>query len=68
MEPLLVPVHSEKPGVITATKLMSLSRTKVKALVKSGELASVLVDGRRLVIVEDIREYIRARQNARGAA
>lgn len=70
MEPLLVPIFTKhehkKPD---AAALLSLSEDTVKKLVRQGELESVLEGGRRLVLVESIREYVeRRRRGARSGS
>jgi len=64
MEPLLVPIYTKyahkKPD---AAALLSLSEDTVKRLVARGELESVMEGGRRLVVVESIREYVKRRRS-----
>lgn len=64
MDPLLVPIFTKyqhkKPDAVT---LLSLSEDTVKRLVSRGELESVMEGGRRLVVVESIREYVERRRS-----
>ncbi|MFD8559117.1 helix-turn-helix domain-containing protein [Streptosporangium canum] len=53
MEPLLIPWWPDAAKV-----LGGLSRSKTHQLVRSGELPSVLVGGRRLVITAGLPRYV----------
>lgn len=59
MDPLLVPIYVEdqakKPD---AAQMLGLGRTMTKRLVATGELESVVLGRRRLVVVDSIREYV----------
>lgn len=52
-----------------AAELISLGRTKVVALVSTGELPSIKVGGRRLIPRQDLQAFInRLREDAMGDA
>jgi hypothetical protein len=47
---------AERPycGITQARQATSLGRTKIFAMLKSGEIESVLVNGRRLIVVQSL--------------
>lgn len=63
--PLLVPIFTEdeskKPD---AAQMLGLGRSMTKQLVATGELETVLVGRRRLVIVQSIHEYVEKKRAA----
>lgn len=63
MDPLLVPIwtedESKKPDAGT---LLGFGKTKIKQLVASGELETVVEGRRRLVVVDSIRDYVNRRR------
>jgi excisionase family DNA binding protein len=65
VDPLLVPIFTEdeskKPD---AAQMLGLGRSMTKQLVATGELETVTVGRRRLVIVESIREYVMRKRTA----
>lgn len=69
MDPLTVPIYTVYPHKPDAVGLLGLSESTIKNLIARGELESVREGGRRLVVVESIRDYVdRKRAESGGEA
>jgi len=58
MEPLLVPMWSTKADKPTAAKALGCDRNKIRDLVYSGEIPSVMFGGRRMILVDDLKAFV----------
>lgn len=58
IEPLVVPLWSKDGSKSTAAKVLDVGETKIKALVRSGEIPSIKVGGHRVIAVADLKAYV----------
>lgn len=58
MDLLMVPLWSSDQTKMTAARLLGYGKTKVRDLAATGELPSIMIGGRRFVVVAELQKYV----------